>query len=282
LAAYLEMNVTVRVIFEPDTNPGFNVSVSAIDQPGDGCPGLVGITHQKCVPGATPRFRIAIANPAAPNNVPLNPVDPNGGYNFRAELIGDGQFIVDYVPIYIIPKPAPPRPPPPPMYYPSGEYHQDIASPGCNGNQAPDWRDLDWSADVYGNTSITFNACAAQTQAALASCTPRAIAKVTGGGDCTTTADCPVGYCNTDIGVCQITTAGSCTVSSNCPNNAFCDTTSNLCTFTSQPVYIGTALGELNFKSYMRMSIGLAATQPFEAPPVLHRWEMTYICNQVL
>lgn len=282
LAAYLEMNVTVRVIFEPDANPGFNVTVKAIDQAGDGCSGLIGITHQKCIPGAIPRFRIEIANPAAPNNVPLNPMDPNGGYNFRAELIGDGQFIVDYVPIYIIPKPAPPLPPPPPMYYPSGEYHQDVASPGCNGNQAPDWRDLDWSADVYKNTSITFNACAAQTEAGLASCMPRQIAKVTGGADCTSNAQCPIGYCNTDIGVCQITTAGSCMTSADCPSNAFCDNTSKLCTFNSQPVYIGKVLGELNFKSFMRMSIGLTGTTPYKAPPVLHRWEMTYICNQVL
>jgi hypothetical protein len=70
--------------------------------------------------------------------------------------------------------------------------------------------------------------------------------------------------------------------STECPGNAYCDMTAHLCTFTSQPVYIGTALGELNFKSYLRMTIDLAATQPFTKPPVLHRWETTYICNQVL
>jgi hypothetical protein len=47
-------------------------------------------------------------------------------------------------------------------------------------------------------------------------------------------------------------------------------------------VYIGRALGELNFKSYVRMTIDLAATTPYKKPPVLSRWEMTYICNQVL
>jgi hypothetical protein len=282
LAAYLEMNVSVRVIFEPDDNPGFNVVVKAVDQNGDGCSGLIGVTHQKCVPGATPRFQIEFTNPTAPNNVPLNPDDPNGGYNFRAELLGDSQFVVDHIPVYIIPEQADVMGPPAPQYYPSGEYHQDIASPGCSGNQAPDWRDLDWTADVYGNTSITFKACAARNQADLETCVPRAIAKVTGGADCASSADCPVGYCDLDIGVCQITTAGGCMVSSDCSTNAFCDPGSHLCTFSSQPAYIGTALGELNFNSYLRMSIELAGTQPYEAPPVLHRWEMTYICNQVL
>jgi hypothetical protein len=282
LAAYLEMNVSVRVVFEPDMNPGFVVTVKAIDQLADGCDGLIGITHQKCRPGATPEFQILFENPATPGNVPLNTNDPKGGYNFRAELIGDGQFVVDSIPIYIIPEPAPPMPPPAPMYYPSGQYHQDVASPGCMGNQAPDWRDLEWTADVYGNTSITFSACAAQTEEALATCVPKPIVKVAGGGACTTNADCPIGYCDTAIHVCQITTSTMCTTSAQCPSNAFCNTATSLCTFTSQPVYIGAALGSLNFNSFMRMSIDLAATAPFAAPPVLHQWDMTYICNQVL
>ena len=172
--------------------------------------------------------------------------------------------------------------PPPPEYYPMGEYHQDVASPGCSGNQQPDWRDLDWNADVYGNTSITFKACTAQTETDLAACTPKAIAKIEGAGDCTTSADCSLGYCNTDIGVCQIASAGSCTMNVECAANAFCEQTRHACVYTSQPVYIGAALAELNFKSFLRMSIALEAMAPFDAPPVLHQWEMTYICNQVL
>ena len=75
LSNYLEMDVQVRVVFEPDQNPGFLVRVNAIDQIGDGCSGLIGVEHQNCVPGASPRFTIEFENPlGAP--VPLNPMRP--------------------------------------------------------------------------------------------------------------------------------------------------------------------------------------------------------------
>jgi hypothetical protein len=284
LAKYLEMDVSVRVIFEPDLNPGFVVGVNAIAQPGDGCQGVVGVTHQKCAPGAAPQFKITFENPLAPNSIPLNPNDPMGGYSFRAELIADNQFVVDKVPIYIIPQVAVMMmgPPPAPTYYPSGTYSQATGSPGCTGNQAPDWRDLSWNAAVYANTTITFSACTGQTQAELTTCMPNEIAAVTGGGPCTSDANCPVGYCDTILGVCQIATAGTCTLNSQCSANAFCDTTAHKCTFSSQPVYIGAALGSDNYKSFLRMQIDLTGIQPFTNPPVLHSWDMTYLCNQVL
>ena len=50
-------------MFEPDDNPGFIVTVRAIDQVGDGCSGLIGVEHQNCVPGASPRFTIDFENP---------------------------------------------------------------------------------------------------------------------------------------------------------------------------------------------------------------------------
>jgi hypothetical protein len=282
LAKYLEMNLTVRVLFDPDLNPGFVVTVRAIDQAGDGCDGLVGITHQHCVPGATPRFQIDFANPSSPNAVPSNPSDPNGGYNFRAELIGDNQFIVEKIPIYIIPAAEAQMGPPEPTYYPMGSYHQDSAAPGCKGNQVPDWRDLSWNADVYGNTSVTFSACTAQDAASLDTCVPHTIATISGAGACAGDADCPLGYCDTAVGVCQIATAGACSSSTQCAANAFCDSSTHLCTFNSQPVYIGPALGADNFKSFIRMSVDLRGTVPFEDPPVLHQWELTYLCNQLL
>ena len=101
LAQYLEMDVRVIVKFDPDANPGFQVAITAIDEVGDGCSGVVGTEHQNCAPGATPRFNIAFTNPLP--GVPLHPTDPKGGYTFRAQLIGDDQFIVEEVPIYIIP-----------------------------------------------------------------------------------------------------------------------------------------------------------------------------------
>jgi hypothetical protein len=172
--------------------------------------------------------------------------------------------------------------PPPPEHLEQGQYWQDSAAPGCTGNNAPDWRDLSWNADVYPNTTITFSACTAQNTTALAACTPHPIATVTGAGNCASSADCSVGYCDTDIGVCQIARAGPCSDSSQCAVNAFCDPDVGLCTYTSQPVYIGSALGADNFRSFIRMVIGLGVEASFEEAPVLHGWEMTYHCHNVL
>ena len=280
LSNYLEMDVQVVIDFDPDANPGFNVSLEAVDEPGDGCNGLAnGLEHLNCIPGATPKFLISFENPLdAP--VPLNPTDPLGGYNFKALLIGDGHFLVDQVPIYIIPEDVDPsnNPPSPPLYD-SGEYWQDTSSPGCVDNQRPDWRDLSWNAEVPSNTTITFSACAAETAELLDMCTPSPIAAVTGVGTCTSDSDCSVGYCDIAVGACQVATGSACTSDAQCPSNASC--IADLCTFNSQPVYIGSSLGIENFQPFIRMSIGLSVTEPFPAPPVLHGWEMTYLCSTV-
>lgn len=280
LANYLVMNVTVRVTFEPDANPGFIVTPKAIDVLGDGCSGLIGIEHQNCVPGASPHFLIDFKNPAD-HPVPLNPHDPKGGYNFRAELIGNKTFIVDAIPIYIIPEAVPPTPAPPPNYYASGTYEQNVAASTCNQTQSPDWSDLTWEAEVYKNTSVTFSMCTSSDEAGLVNCPmhQHQIAKITGTTTCTRTADCAKGFCDTTIGVCQVVTGGSCMQNLECPSNAYCDTTTSLCTYNTQPTYIARVLGADNLKPYSRMTVGLAATEPITKPPVVHSWSANYHCK---
>jgi hypothetical protein len=280
LAKYLEMDVEVRLKFEPDANPGFNIILKAIDQVGDGCDGLEGLEHQDCVPGASPRFVLEFENPLD-NPVEKNTRDPLGGYNFVAELIGDGKFIVDRVPIYIIPASVAPPGPPPPQYYTHGTYKQDVVADACSGNEGPDWSDLRWTASVYAGTSVSFSVCAAADAAGLQSCTPSLVAKVSGTNPCTTDMDCPVGYCAASTGVCQVATGKNCTVDANCTTNSFCDPDSLLCTYERQPVYIGGSLGADNYKPFMRMLIGLDATPPVTNPPVLQNWEITYQCRNV-
>ena len=48
------------------------------------------------------------------------------------------------------------------------------------------------------------------------------------------------------------------------------------------PRRVGAALGGDNFKPLIRMVIDLAATPPFDEPPVVHGWDMTYLCNNIL
>jgi hypothetical protein len=274
LADYLEMNVSVRVVFEPDANPGFGLTVRAVDAPGDGCSGLLGLEHQRCIPGATPRFELAFDNPLA-HPVPTNPNDPNGGYNFRAELIGDQQFIVDRVPIYIVPRDVSP-PPPAPVYAASGAYWQDVSSPGCFGTQRPDWHDLTWNADLPNGAKITFGVCAGDDPKLLDTCTPTPLCTVTGGGPCVADIDCTDGYCS-NAHNCHFITAGSCTSDDDCTAGASCR--SGTCRFGGQPVYIGDALANTNYTSNLRMQVSLAANTSANTAPTVYDWALTYLCN---
>ena len=278
LAKYLEMNVTVRVVFEPDANPGFGVTLKAVDEAGDGCSGLIGNEHQRCAPGATPRFELAFNNPMN-LPVPLNSKDPNGGYNFRAELIGDQQFVVDKVPIYIIPRDVDQTSQPVPKVTPSGSYWQTVSSPGCTGTQRPDWRDLTWNASVPNGTTLSFGVCASDRSADLTSCTPTPLCTITGGGPCTRDSDCTNGYCSADRN-CQTITANSCTLDKECSLGSRC--ISGKCTFSGQPVYIGGVLGTANYTTSLRMNIGLTGNTSANTAPTVHDWALTYVCNQAI
>jgi hypothetical protein len=278
LANYLEMNVSARVVFDPDANPGFAVSVKAVDQPGDGCSGLVGIEHQHCLPGATPRFEIQFNNPVnAP--VPLNSKDPNGGYNFRAELIGDSQFIVDKVPIYIIPRDVDNMTKAVPKVATNGSYWQDLTANNCVGTQRPDWRDLTWNALVPDGTSVSFSVCASDKASDLATCTPTPLCTVTGGAACTTDTNCPNGYCSAQKN-CQQITGRSCNVNADCASGSTC--ISSKCVYTGQPVYAGAVLGSGNYTSNLRMKVGLTANTTANTAPTVNDWSLSYLCNTAL
>jgi hypothetical protein len=277
LSGNLGMDVSVRVVFDPDANPGFGVVISAVDQPGDGCDGLVGITHQDCVPGATPTFHIAFTNPHD-DPVPLNPNDPKGGYWFRADLIASGKYFVAAVPIYIIPRDVDGSAPgTEPLLYDTGIYVQDIDFPlGCIGTESPDWSHLTWSADLPAGTAIDFAACTADTPAELDACAPIVVARVVGTGACTNDAMCGLGFCAQN-GVCQTITSGVCVDDSQCALGADC--VSGTCVYAGQPVYIGSVLGPGNFLPNLRMRITLSANVAANDAPTLFDWALTYLCR---
>jgi hypothetical protein len=278
LAHYLEMNVQARVVFDPDANPGFGVSIKAVHVAGDGCSSLVGNEFMQCVPGATPRFEISFTNPlSAP--VPRNPNDPNGGYNFRVELIGDDEFIVDRVPVYIIPADVTHPPANVPQVASSGSYWQNISAPGCTGNQRPDWHDLSWTADVPSGTTLSFSVCASDKTTDLTNCPLIPLCTVTGGAACTSDAQCANGFCSTG-GNCQTISMGNCVSDSQCLNGSSCH--SNVCTFPGQPIYIGGVLGSANYDANLRMQIGLTGNTVQNTGPTLHDWSLTYVCNNIL
>jgi hypothetical protein len=281
LAQYLEMNVSARVVFDPDANPGFTLLVKAVDVAGDGCDGIIGSEHQKCLPGATPRFEISFTNPAG-SPVPLNSPakDPNGGYNFRAELIANNQFIVDKVPIYIIPQ-AVTNLPPPPKFYPTGSYTQNLAANGCAGKtDLPDWNELSWDATIPNGTSVSFSVCAGMSAAALATCTPTPICTITGGAACSASSPCPTGSFCSAAGNCNAISGNSCTSNANCPSSATCQ--SNKCVYDGQPIDLGEILGSTNFEPNLKVLIGLTANTTTNVGPTVQAWTIDYLCKNSL
>ncbi|MET0386531.1 MAG: hypothetical protein ABW321_11260 [Polyangiales bacterium] len=278
LANYLEMNVSARVAFTPDANPGFLVSIRPVDRPGDGCSGIVGSEHVRCAPGAAPRFEVVFSNPTT-RPVRTNKNDPNGGYNFKIELIGDQQYVVDQVPVYIIPKDVDMKPMQLSKVTPSGRYWQDITASSCVGTQRPDWHDLTWTTDAPKGTTVKFSLCASDDQAALAKCTPIPVCTITGGADCEKDSDCPNGFCSADLN-CQTITANSCTADKDCLTGATCR--SGTCTYSRQPVYAGKALGTSNYTSNVRVFIDLAANVSDNTAPTVYDWSLNYMCNSVL
>ena len=276
LAHYLEMDVSAQVVFEPDANPGFIYEVKAIDAPGDGCSGMANNEHQNCLPGATPKFTVLFTNPkSAP--VPLNDEtkDPNGGYNFRVELIGDNKFVVDQVPLYIMPINVTSTNVPEPQVASSGTYSQDLSASSCTGNLLPDWRDLKWDSTIPNGTSVSFRVCTSDS--ALTGCIATPLCTITGGAACTDSSTCGDGFCSTTDHNCQTIKGKSCTKDADCTTGATCK--SARCTFSGQPVYIGEALGNGNYTTNLRMFIDLTGNTVANTAPTVHDWSLSYVCN---
>jgi hypothetical protein len=280
LAQYLEMNVSARVVFAPDPNPtpGFVVQVKAIEDPNDRCDGILNDEHQHCMPGATPRFNILFTNPPSPGQVKLNPNDPKGGYNFRVELIADKQFVVDQVPVYIMPVDVMSPTAPVPKVASSGTYWQDVSSANCTGNLLPDWHDLTWDSKVPDGTSVSFSVCTSD-KAIATGCAQTPLCTITGGAACTTDSMCGNGFCSTD-GNCQTITGKSCATTMDCTMGSTCK--SSRCTFSGQPVYVGEALATGNYTANLRMFIGLTGNTTANTGPTVRNWSLSYVCNSAL
>jgi hypothetical protein len=149
LASYLSMDISLSVV----NNPGFTIEIQKCLSNADlivnggpcqalskGCLDTNPFpknTVAKCQPGASPKFFVKFTNPLFPNNVKKNSTtnDPFGGYHFKLQIIGNKQFLLDEVPVYIIPTDVTIMPPAPPgagTFVTSGTYEQEIFGAGCN------------------------------------------------------------------------------------------------------------------------------------------------------
>jgi hypothetical protein len=239
-------------------------------------------THVKCTPGAVPRFKITLANPNPPNNVPSNPSDPNGGWNMRLDLIGDGQYVVDQIPIYIIPEDVIAEPGDK-RYPDSGTYEQNISASGCFNNESPLWRGLKWDADIPSGTTLIWRVCTAETVEDLASCTLVTAATVQTGSACANSSNCPNGYCNTS-GLCEFAIGPSCAVDDDCGVNGVCvlamGMTTGSCQWNANPIDVKPALlRSMQGQKQARVQVEMRSNTAHSKAPTVNSWGLNYTCT---
>jgi hypothetical protein len=298
LSFAMEMDVNIVLVKAPDNPNGeaddFDFYVEAIDTPDDGCAGIednqveVGWpvdvqgtpdTHTGCVAGALPPFRVYFHNPED-FPVPCNGLDSNGnciGYEMRVDLIGNGTYVIDQVPVYIIPENVTEEEDTA-IYDPVGAYWQDFTAANCVAPEAPDWSDLEWSAWIpEDGAELKFSVCTADTAAGLENCNYTNVVTITSDGTtCSMNSQCPNGMCRN--GQCQFPVGKLCDEDGDCGNGE-CGP-ANQCIWTSLPIDVGLMLpaGKNNL-SNMRVKVGLEATDQLDDAPVLYDWTVRYWCE---
>jgi len=167
LANYSRMDVTARGVDNPATagvdERCFIDAIRAVSYPSGRCTGISGgDTFLECLPGTMVDFEITFRNDCVmPTSVPQV-------FDFWIEIVGDGSYVLDTVPVRMT------VPPEVPTYPPDGAYWRDYdASSRCTiPPKRPDWDDLVWTASTPPDSSIRFEIRTASTAAGLPGATP--------------------------------------------------------------------------------------------------------------
>lgn len=290
LLAGLRMDVGLRWLQAPDNpEPDFELHVEALPQSGDGCSGAIDAdgdtvldTHVDCVPGATPQFRVTFRNPPGAGAVPSNPADPTGqgGYRTTLQVLGDGKQLLDEVPVYLVPADVLPDLVPSP-FLDSGEYEQEVRADACADDEGPTWGQLSWEADIPPDTSLTFEACAAESADTLPSCTFHEVVTLSPGGACATTADCGgTGYCDVS-NVCHEVVGATCGDDTDCGVGGICLDlgSAKVCTSAQPSIDLKPAAREdMQGRRFARVRARLVPSADRTQAPTLLRWTLDYSC----
>lgn len=166
LANYNRMDIGARAVDNPATaldETGFVDAITAVGWGPGSCTGTSGgSTFLQCLPGTTVDFAVSFRNDIVmPTAVPQV-------FDFFIEVVGDGTFVLERIPVRIVVPPAAP------LYPPTGEYWRDYDSTlYCADNERPDWGELAWvTVDMPPDTSIRWEIRAASTLADLPGTTP--------------------------------------------------------------------------------------------------------------
>ncbi len=293
LAQSLVMDVTA--VLDPAplyANPGFLVNITANGSE-PLCMGGISADAKSwldCHMTAMPNFTVSVENPPAPNNVRFKV----GGYDMLLDLLGKVQigndpttglplyrtYIVYQIPIHVdatatgggggggsL------------QYQPSASYAQTLSGTKCLATETPQWRRLNWSASIPGDSSIEFKICTADTASAAAACTLTRMALVASGAPCTQDAQCAGGFCYNGE-VCWYVEGPACSTDANCGTNGKCDVSTSACTWPGLPLDAGpaVAIGGGQSRDYTRVEVVLNATSNLAQAPTLTQWSLEYDC----
>ncbi|AKF09504.1 hypothetical protein [Sandaracinus amylolyticus] len=165
LANYSRMDVSARATDDPATafdERNFVQSITINNCPASRCTGpRTGSMCGQCLPGSDVGFDVVFHNTGvAPTGVPRTAVAQV--FDFTLELVGDGTYVLDSVPVRIV------VPPVRAEYPASGTYWRDYDSTArCADNERPDWGSLAWTATTPAGTSIEFQLQAADDPAGI-------------------------------------------------------------------------------------------------------------------
>ena len=304
LVGAMQMNLTLVLNPSPHSPPvtspfGFKVEANGstsncnpttTDTDGNGLKD----TYVACGPGAAPSWNVTFTNPAN-NPVPLNSttLDANGGYQMKIQVIGDRNvpagfagFVVDEIPVYIIPT-AIPEPPAETKFSQSGTYAQTISSK-CSGTNAPIWRWFDWNASLPTGTSLDFRSCGGLTSAEVRSCSALTFASLTSSNVTCTTANqattCGTGSVCGKSNRCEtLRSTLACTPANNgseCGTGGVCVTVAgdSRCHYSARPADLAKVIAAQQGKPYLRFEAGLNASSDRLSSPTLYDWRLDYVC----
>lgn len=166
IADFSRLDVSVQVVDDPSTAAVDERDfVQAITTSGWGpgsCTGISGSTYTQCLPGTTVGFNITFQNDFLP------PAATDQVFNFDVNVLGDGTFVLQTVPVRIVvPRELV-------QYETDGYYTRDYdASTVCEmPPQFPDWGSFEYTVDTPSDTQVRFEIRSAQTTAGLAAATP--------------------------------------------------------------------------------------------------------------
>jgi hypothetical protein len=246
------------------------------DSNGDGTPD----THLDCIALAQPQFNVTFSNGLNENAVLSNPSDPQGGYHMSLRVLGDERYLLDQIPVYLIPSDVIPDPVPP-LRTATGSYEQDVLANGCSMGEGPLWLSLLFEAAIPAGTELAFEMCGADTESALANCTFSPIATITRGAPCVEQNDCgsdgycdPSGFCHRVVGVAcdndeQCGTFGTCAAGDN----------GSTCTYARNAIDLRQSAAQIHGRPRARVRARLSASSDRTQAPTLLRWTLDYTCT---